>query len=126
LTDSWRLKPGYAFLHKDLRLPPGSGDPVGVSAAGNDAKHRFLLRSAMDLTPKLEFDWTLSHVSSLPSPSVPAYTTLDLRLGWKQSKQLEVSLIGQNLLDKRHLEFGRASTRSEIERSVLVKAVLKF
>jgi iron complex outermembrane receptor protein len=123
LTDSWRLKPGYAFLHKDLRLPSGSGDP---SIAGNDAKHRFLLRSAMDLTPKLEFDWTLSHVSSLPSPAVPAYTTLDLRLGWKQSKQLEVSLIGQNLLDKRHPEFGLASTRSEIERSVLVKAVLKF
>jgi len=122
LTDSWRLKAGYAILHEDLRFAPGS---IATSEA-NDATHRFLLRSSMDLTPKFELDWTLSYVSALPDPTVPAYTAVDLRLGWKPSKQLEVSLIGQNLLDKRHPEFGPANIRSEIERSVLVKAACRF
>lgn len=122
LSDSWRLKAGYAILHEDLRVTPGS---IATSEA-NDATHRFLLRSSMDLTPKFELDWTLSHVSALPDPTVPAYTTVDLRLGWKPSKQLEVSLIGQNLLDKRHPEFGPSNIRSEIERSVLVKAACRF
>lgn len=126
LTDSWHLKPGYAFLHTDLRLPSASGDPLGVRAAGNDPEHRFLLRSVMDLTPELELDWIVRHVSALPDPNVPSYTTLDLRLGWKASKQLQVSLIAQNLFDKRHPEFGQAATRSEIERSVLLRAAWKF
>jgi iron complex outermembrane receptor protein len=49
-----------------------------------------------------------------------------VRLGWKPSKQVELSLIGQNLLDKRHPEFGQPNTRSELERGVLAKAVWKF
>ena len=35
---------------------------------------------------------------------IPAYTRIDLRYGWRLSKQLETSLLLSNLLDKVHSE----------------------
>jgi iron complex outermembrane receptor protein len=122
LMDFWRLKAGYAFLEDDLRVSSGSTDPNEF----NDAKHRFLVRSSLDVTPTIELDGTLIYVSHLPDPDVPAYTTLDLRLGWKPIQGLELSLIGRNLLDGQHPEFGSTPNRREIERSVLVRAVWRF
>lgn len=126
LTDSWRLKTGYAYLHTDFRLPPDSTDPTGVRSAGNDARHRFLLSSALNLTVRLEIDATLRYMGALPDPRVPAYTALDLRLAWRPNQRLEVALIGQDLLDQRHPEFGAPGTRREIEHGALLKAVWTF
>ena len=58
---------------------------------------------------------------------VPAYTELDLRLGWNATDALELSLIGQNLLHARHPEFGPPSPlRQEIQRSVYGKVTWRF
>jgi iron complex outermembrane receptor protein len=122
LMDFWRLKAGYAFLEDDLRVSSGSTDPNEF----NDAKHRFLIRTSLDVTPTIELDGTLIYVSHLPDPDVPAYTTLDLRLGWQPIQGLEFSLIGRNLLDGQHPEFGSTPNRREIERSVLVRAVWRL
>ena len=46
------------------------------------------------------------YVDSLPGLSVPAYVTMDLRLGWRPNENLEVALVGQNLLDNHHPEWG--------------------
>jgi iron complex outermembrane receptor protein len=37
--------------------------------------------------------------------NIPAYTTLDARLAWSPTPGVELSLVGQNLLEKEHLEF---------------------
>jgi iron complex outermembrane receptor protein len=58
-------------------------------------------------------------VSALPAQTVPSYTSLDVRLGWRPLPRLELSLVGQNLLDPRHREFGGGV---EIERGVYAKA----
>jgi iron complex outermembrane receptor protein len=108
-------------LHQDLRLKPGSGDTMGVAAAGNDPKHQWNLRSSLDLPGRQEFDVMLRHVASLPSPSVPGYTALDARYAWHFERGLEVALIAQNLFDRSHPEFGAAATRSEIERGLFLK-----
>ena len=57
---------------------------------------------------------------------MPAYTALDLRLGWRPRKNVEVSVGGQNLLDRRHPEFNAAATRSEIERSIYAKVLWSY
>ena len=44
-----------------------------------------------------------------PTRAVPAYTGLDVRIGWQPHKQLELSVGGLNLLDRRHPEFGTAA-----------------
>jgi iron complex outermembrane receptor protein len=126
LTDAWRLKLAYTYLRTSFHIVPGSTDTSGGSSTGNDARHRFQLTSLLTIAPHIEIDWTLRHVSSLPNPVVPAYWALNIRLGWRPSQHLEISLIGQNLLDKRHPEFGSLSSRNEIEQGVLAKAVWTF
>ena len=52
-----------------------------------------------------------------PVPNVPSYISLDARLAWKPREDLEVAVIGQNLLDNHHPEFG-GSPSVEIRRGV--------
>ena len=42
--------------------------------------------------------------------SIPAYVRLDLGLVWKATRNLELSVWGQNLLDNAHPEFGTTQT----------------
>jgi iron complex outermembrane receptor protein len=123
----WRLHAGYAYLNKVLRLDPRSLDPTGGKSEGDDPRSRFNLRSQMDLPRGLELDGALRYVARLPSPVVPAYTELDLRLGWHATDALELSLVGQNLLHARHPEFGAPSPlREEVQRSLYGKATWRF
>jgi iron complex outermembrane receptor protein len=60
-------------------------------------------------------------VDALPSPSVPAYTAVDLRYGWHIDDRIEISATVRNLLDAAHAEFNAAPDRSEIGRSMLLQ-----
>ncbi|HEV2856415.1 MAG TPA: TonB-dependent receptor [Thermoanaerobaculia bacterium] len=124
-TPWWRLYSSYTYFHKDLSLDPGSTDPTGGVSEGNDPDHRFALRSYVDLPGRLELDTWLRYVNRLPSPRVPAYTELDLRLGWRATDRLELSLVGQNLLHDQHAEFFTAMPK-EVERGVYGKATWRF
>jgi iron complex outermembrane receptor protein len=126
VSDTWRLSAGYNYLKQDLRLAPDSRDAFGVAAAGNDPRYQLSLRSSMNLTPALMFDATLRKVASLPNPSVPGYTQLDMRLGWQVRKGLEISLSGFDLLGHRHPEFGPPLTRSELGRRIYLKTLWTF
>ena len=44
-------------------------------------------------------------VGSLGRHYIKAYVTLDLRLAWRPYKDIELSLVGQNLLAQKHLEY---------------------
>ena len=120
-AESWRLSAGLLVLDQNLHLKPGSGDTMGVAAAGNDPKHQWNLRSSLDLPGRQEFDVMVRYVGPLPSPAVPGYTALDARYAWHFERGLELALIAQNLFDRSHPEFGAAATRSEIERGLFLK-----
>jgi iron complex outermembrane receptor protein len=123
----WRLHAAYAYLGKDLTLDPGSYDPTDGKLEGNDPRSRFVLRSQMDLARGFELDGTLRYMGRLPSPAVPAYTELDLRLGWQVIDRLELSLVGQNLLHPRHPEFGAPGPqREEVQRGAYGKVTWRF
>jgi iron complex outermembrane receptor protein len=117
---NWRLSAGAFFLSQHLRLKPDSGD-TNVSAAGNDPKRQFMLRSSLDLPGSTELDIRVRYVSALPNPSVPAYTAVDMRIAWRLRRELELSVVGQNLLDSGHVEFGNPATASEMARGAYVK-----
>ena len=108
-------------LHKDLRLKPGSTDPVGPSELGNDPDYQWMLHSAFRLAERHEFDVAVRRVAELPVPSVPAYTAVDLRYGWRLNAAFSIALILRNALDPTHAEFGRAAGRSEIGRTALLQ-----
>lgn len=50
-------------------------------------------------------DTDLYRVGRLLYQGIPAYTRVDARLGWTFGENLELSFVGQNLLNARHPEF---------------------
>ena len=59
---------------------------------------------------------------------VDSYTTCDLRLAWRAADSLELSLVGQNLLEDRHLEFvqEKFTQPTEVPRGVYGKLAYRF
>ncbi|MFI3118573.1 MAG: TonB-dependent receptor [Methylococcaceae bacterium] len=129
-TDSWRLQPGYTWLAIDARNKSNSTDTATVlKNEGSSPQNQYSIRSQLSLPHHIEFDTTVYYVDNLRDAivKVPNYTRLDLRLGWRPLKALELSLAGQNLLDDRHPEFVASGlVASEIPRSIYGKAVVTW
>lgn len=122
-----RLHAAYTHLDVDITRAPGSRDIGGGATEGNDPRHQFAFRTSLDLPRRIEFDAHLRRIASLPSPVVPGYAELNLRLGWHASDTVELSLIGQDLLHAHHPEFGGlAPRRVEFERSVRTQVAFRF
>lgn len=103
----WRLNSSYAYLHMDLKTKPGSLDTVTVrSIGGSSPHHQVVLQSSLELPKSLEFSQTYRYVSDLPSQFVASYGTADVRLSWHRIQHFEFSLVGQNLLQPHHAEYG--------------------
>jgi iron complex outermembrane receptor protein len=102
----WRLRGSYSYLDLVLQKAPGSGD-IGTipSIEGGSPKHEVTAQSGFDLGKKLQFDVSYRYLSALPGLGISAYSTADARLAWRLRPDLEVSLVGQNLLQGRHVEY---------------------
>ena len=129
---NWRLIASYSYIYLDMQ-PHGQDLNRGAFLDGTTPRQQFSLRSLLDLPGGLQLDAQFRHSTELDRmPDLPsgegigAYSELDLRLAWQANEQLELSLVGQNLLHDHHLEFGTPATRGEIERSVYGKAAWRF
>jgi iron complex outermembrane receptor protein len=121
---SWRLSAGGVVQRVDTARNPASKDASAATGlATSDPSHYWMLRSSHDIGSGKELDLTVRQVGALERPAVPAYTAVDLRLGWRLRQGLELSIVGQNLFDPRHAEFGAAPGRSEYRRAAFVKLV---
>lgn len=126
VTERWRLRAGYTHLQLNVRARPGSLDTSGGSGESHDANHHVSIWSMWDLPAKLELDAGVRYVSHIANQGVPAYSELDVRLGWQPLPSLEFSLVGQNMLHSHHPEFGPSNNRYEIERSIYGKVTWHF
>jgi len=130
VADWWRLKGAFNWIQVDLRKDPLSTDQNVAGFEGNDPEFQWNLRSHMNLSSNWEFDQMLYYVDALKSQQVGSYFRLDLRLGWHPTQNIEVSIVGQNLLDNQHQEWGvdriQTNDRNLEERSVFGKLILKF
>lgn len=97
----WRFNAAYTYLRMMLH---GNGQ-VTLSETSADPRHQFSLRSSLDIARDVEFDLWLRCVDKIPSIGVAGYVTLDARLAWKPWKNVELSLVGQNLFHDRFSEF---------------------
>ncbi len=108
ITDRWRLRGSYSFLHMNLGDAPGSGD-IGTipGIVGASPQHQAWVQSSLDLSKTLELDLTYRYVSALfaPSQMVPAYSTGDVHFAWRFRRGWEWSVVGQNLLQPWHAEY---------------------
>jgi iron complex outermembrane receptor protein len=97
--DFWRLSAGYSFLTIQAhgKLAPDA-EPLELNAP----MHQVVLRSSYDFAPRASLDAQLRYVDNVQS--VSAYVTADVRLSYRPTENLELSIVGQNLLDDRHPE----------------------
>ncbi len=121
LASDWQVRQNlllsmaYTYLHNDIDQKEGFAD-------SGAPRNMVSVRSQWDLTSKLDFDLWLRYVDSVPERGVSSYTTLDARLGYQLTNNVEVSLVGQNLFEKGHEEFSGI----EVDRSIYAKLDWRF
>jgi iron complex outermembrane receptor protein len=128
VTEKWKLSASYSWLRVPLESA-GTGDR-------DSPRHQAQFRSYLDLPWKLSFDTALYYVGFLHpmtglfgSPEIPAHTRLDTRLGWKPGRDIDLSVVAQDLLDSRHVEFntiGDVAPGSQVRRSIYGKIAWRF
>jgi iron complex outermembrane receptor protein len=121
LVIDWRARDNWRQQLSLSHLTVSIDNSLAEDVAGKSPRNIVSYRSQLDLPGNLQLDGWLRYVSGLEAGGVPAYTTLDLRLAWKPRKDVELSLVGQNLLQPHHLEFVSTeilSEPTEVQRSV--------
>lgn len=136
VTRDWRLSANYSYLRTFMHKSPRSNDTdVEFNREEHDAQNMAGLRSLFNLTDKVELDGTVYYmdsrpyeVSAMPGVHPSSYFRVDARIGWSPVPRLQLDLIGQNLIDNRHLEYVDAQgvIPSEIPRSVFARAQWQF
>lgn len=100
-TSYWQLTGSYTRLNFVLK----TAEAAGFTVKGLSPKNQYNIRSSLQLPHNLEMDNAVYYVDKLTGSTVPSYVRFDTRLAWKPMDGLELSLVGQNLFDKRHQEF---------------------
>lgn len=129
---SWRLSANYSYL--DMHIDPTGMDlNRGAFLAGATPRHQLGLRSMLDLKSGIQIDIQFRYQSALrhlpdivDGSGLPDYSELDVRLAKRLTPELELSLVGKNLLRDHHPEFGTPEARGEIERAVYAKLAYGF
>jgi len=123
----WRLSPGINLISEHLTFSQGATAAalVGVEQAGDDPQTQASLKSSMDIGRNVALDANLRYASDLPNPKLPAYTELNLRLGWNVNEHLILSLSGFNLLHARHQELPGTEANA-VPRSVFAEMRVRF
>lgn len=127
-TLDWRVRADVAWMQTGVtqgdipqQLVP---DFQGVSP---DIQASF--RSSLDLSPTVSWDVWVRHVGKIDLYRAPAHTTVDMRLAWQAAKNLELSVVGQNIFDQAHFEYvGQyfQSVPTEQQRRWYMKAHWRF
>jgi iron complex outermembrane receptor protein len=115
---NWRLGGTYTYLNtqidKNLVADPNIAE---LLSEGANPRNVFSIRSYLNVTPQIDFDASLRFGGSLPERDIDSYTVIDARLAWRPFPKLELSVVGQNLLEEGHAEFSTL----EVQRSVYGK-----
>ena len=130
VANRWTVSPGYAFEQVHMHLLPGSQDTSAVSEAqGSAPVHSAQLRSHVALPDRFSWDTSAYFTGRIADPAVPSYTRLDMILSWQPQERLFFSVVGQNLLKDRHLEYADATdsvVSTLMKRSVYAKLTWTF
>jgi iron complex outermembrane receptor protein len=123
----WRIQASYSLLHMDLRTWGGSRDTTTVAQnEGASPHHQARLQSSFDLSRNVELGVTFRYVGALPFYGISGYETGDARIAWRPVSHIELSVLGQNLLQPHHFEYGSdPMTLVGIKRSVLASITFR-
>lgn len=124
----WRLHGGYDLLKENIHVKPGTADINNALNETADPENQFFLRLNMELPHDLELfsavRWIdVVRINKGPTlGDVPAYWELDATLLWHLNRHVELSIVGRNLLQAHHAEYGYPGPmREQILRSVFAE-----
>jgi Outer membrane receptor for monomeric catechols len=118
VTNQWRLMAGYMNLDSSLHARPGSTDSGGPGALGNDPRHTLKARSLWRVRQDIDFDVNWRYVSKLAFlATVPSYSSTDVRLAWRATPALELSVLGSDIFHRSHVEFDEHGFPAHIPRA---------
>lgn len=122
--ENWQLAASYSYINLvfDVKDSPAGTD------WGKQPKNQFNVRSYYTFSNGIMMSNALYYVSQLGGISIPSYYRFDTRLAYEVTPGIELSVVGQNLLDDRHPEFTPFVYKSaaEIGRSVYGSVAIKF
>ncbi|MEO5916026.1 MAG: TonB-dependent receptor [Luteolibacter sp.] len=118
--DHWRLSASYSLLLADIGGPVPVGSPEMA-----ETQQQAILRSSLDFG-RASIDAQFRAVDQ--ETGVEGYVTADVRLSYRPTDALDLSLVGQNLLDAGHQEatqfFG--TTNGIVPRGFFARVTWKF
>jgi iron complex outermembrane receptor protein len=118
----WRLQAAHSFLRVNQAPKPGSTDR-NEGFEGNSPRHQVWAASYLTLAEDFDFDLTMRHVGAIPAQRVDGFSDLDARFAFRPRRGLELAVIGQNLLHRRHAEFGGGF---DIDRAFRARATVEW
>jgi iron complex outermembrane receptor protein len=118
-TENLKLGLSYSTLRMDLMAT----GPIREGIGRVDPEQQAGAKIFWTINNSWTFDSQVIYVDELPGMKVDSYTRLDINLGGRLTKNLRVNLVGQNILEKRHREFGEVGdiNLAQIERSIFAK-----
>jgi iron complex outermembrane receptor protein len=125
--DWMQLQLAYSHTQVHTRSPETLVDD-GLLVS-KTAENKATARALIDLPNNFELDLFYRFIDRVPGGDLPAYSELDAKLGWRPSQEIELALIGNNLLNPSHPEFGGDVlniVQTEVEREIWGKATVRF
>ncbi len=135
VLDWWRLHGGYDFLRENVRPRAGQTDFSNSLAETADPENQVFVRSSMDLPGRVELDLAFRWIDAVPvadlgatrAAIIPDYAEMSVRVCWHATRDLDFSVVGQNLLHDQHAESGPPGpSQEQIIRSFFGKVTWRF
>jgi iron complex outermembrane receptor protein len=128
VTPTWSLKGAYTYTYLDLRNKSGSTDITLAQEKDKVPENKFNIRSDVKITDSIELVNTVYYVDKLPLYNIDNYLRFDTGINWAVDTGIDVSFVGQNLLDNAHQEFGASvqSVPNQVERNVYAKVTFRY
>jgi iron complex outermembrane receptor protein len=122
LAVSGRVAPGWRVDGSYSRLQTRIDGPVLNFDETATPRTLAQLHSYWDIGADVELNASLYHVGAIPFARVDAYNRADAGLTWHHSPRVDLSVWGQNLLDRGHSELSGA----QVPRTVFFQATVQL
>ncbi len=108
-TEWWRNYLSYTFMN--INIQPYAGVQSNFYDRNGNEKstpqHQVSLRTNFNVTHDIDFDvwWRYTDKIVANQRPIAGYFNTDARVAWQPVKGLELSLVGQNLIQTQHIEY---------------------
>lgn len=125
-TPALRLEASFSTIRYDLSsISHGAASSDAIAGlTGGTPRREYRLRANWDFHDDWTLDAFVHHRDRLSGFPIPAYTGLNLHLGWRPRHDFEIEFVAQNLLDAHHPEAFSTflgGTATEIARSFYLR-----